>query len=57
VQLSVININGAVVKTEVFDASERNHVIRLSAISPGMYSLQLIQRGEIIAQGKVMVAN
>lgn len=57
VQLSVINISGEVVKTEVFDASERNHVIRLSAISPGMYSLQLIQRGEIIAQGKVMVAN
>ena len=55
VQLSIINLRGQIVKTEVFDASERNHVIKVSTLTPGMYMLHLTQKGKFIAQGKVMV--
>jgi len=55
VQLSVINLSGQIVKTEVFDASERNHVIKVNMLTPGIYMLQLTQKGKFVAQGKVMV--
>jgi len=55
VQLSVINLSGQIVKTEVFDASERNHVIKVNMLTPGLYMLHLNQKGKFVAQGKVMV--
>jgi hypothetical protein len=55
VQLSVINLSGQIVKTEVFDASERNHVIKVNMLTPGLYMLHLTQKGKFVAQGKVMV--
>ena len=55
VQLSIINISGQIVKTETFDASERNHVISVNELTPGMYMLHLTQKGKFVAQGKVMV--
>jgi hypothetical protein len=55
VQLAVINLNGQIVTTEVFDASERNHVIKVNDFAPGMYMLHLTQKGKFVAQGKVMV--
>ena len=55
VQLSVINLSGQKVKTETFDASERNQVIKVSTLAPGMYMLHLTQKGKFVAQGKVMV--
>lgn len=55
VQLSVINLSGQIVKTEAFDASERNHVIKVHDLTPGMYMLHLTQKGKFVAQGKVMV--
>lgn len=55
VQLSVINLNGQIIKTEVFDASGRNHVIKVTAFAPGMYMLHLTQKGKFVAQGKVLV--
>jgi len=55
VQLSIINLSGQIVKTETCEASERNHVIKVSALAPGMYMLHLTQKGKFIAQGKVMV--
>ena len=56
VQLSVINLSGQIVKTEVFDDSERNHVLPVTNLPPGMYMLQLSQKNKVIANGKVMVA-
>lgn len=53
--LSVINLSGQIVKTEVFDASERNHVIKVNMLTPGLYMLHLTQKGKFVAQGKVMV--
>jgi hypothetical protein len=53
--LSVINLSGQIVKTEVFDASERNHVINVNMLTPGLYMLHLNQKGKFVAQGKVMV--
>ncbi len=55
VKLSIINLRGHIVKTETFDASERNHVIGLTTLPPGMYMLHLTQKGKFVAQGKVMV--
>jgi hypothetical protein len=55
VQLSIINLSGQIVKTEVFDASERNHVITVNMLTPGLYMLHLTQKGKFVAQGKVMV--
>lgn len=55
VQLSIINLSGQIVKTEKFDASERNHVIRFNTLTPGMYMLHLTQKGKFVAEGKVMV--
>lgn len=55
VQISVINLSGQIVKTEVFDASERNHVIKVNKLTPGMYMLHLTQKGKFVAQGMVMV--
>jgi hypothetical protein len=55
VELSLINLSGQIVKTEVFDASERNHVINVNSLAPGMYMVHLTQKGKFVAQGKVMV--
>jgi len=55
IKLSIMNLSGQIVKTEVFDASERNHVIDVSHITSGMYVIHLTQKGKFIAQGKVMV--
>jgi hypothetical protein len=55
VQLSIIDLSGQIVKTEAFDASERNHVIKVNMLTPGMYMLHLTQKGKFVAQGKVMV--
>jgi hypothetical protein len=55
VQLSVINLSGQIVKTETFDASERNHVIKVNMLTPGLYMLHLTQKGKFVAQGRVMV--
>ncbi len=54
-KLSLMNLNGQIIKTEVFDASERNHVIKVASLTPGMYMLHLTQKGKFVAQGKVMV--
>lgn len=55
VQLSIQNLSGQIVKTEEFDASERNHVINVNSLALGMYMLHLTQKGKFVAQGKVMV--
>jgi len=55
IKLSIMNLSGQIVKTEVFDASERNHVIDISQFASGMYVIHLTQKGKFIAQGKVMV--
>lgn len=55
VQLSVINLSGQIVKTETFDASERNHVIKVNMLTPGLYMLHLTQKGKFVAQGRLMV--
>ena len=55
VQLSIIDLSGQIVKTEAFDASERNHVIKVNMLTPGMYMLHLTQKGKFVAKGKVMV--
>ncbi|HNX43082.1 MAG TPA: T9SS type A sorting domain-containing protein [Bacteroidales bacterium] len=55
VELSLINISGKIVNTDVFDASERNHVVNVSKLPEGMYVLHLTQKGKFVAQGKVMV--
>ncbi|MEI8048221.1 MAG: T9SS type A sorting domain-containing protein [Bacteroidota bacterium] len=54
-QLSLINLSGQIVKTEVFDASRRNHVLRVNTLPPGLYVIHLTQKGKFVAQGKVMV--
>ena len=56
VQLSLINLSGQIVKTDIVDASERNRVIDVSRLSSGIYMVQLTQRGKVIASGKVIVA-
>lgn len=54
-QLSFMNVSGLIVRTEVFDASERNHVVTVNKLTPGLYVLHLTQKGKFVAQGKVMV--
>ena len=54
-QLSFMNVSGQIVKTDMFDASERNHVVTVNKLPPGLYVLHLTQHGKFVAQGKLMV--
>ncbi|MEI6062881.1 MAG: T9SS type A sorting domain-containing protein [Bacteroidota bacterium] len=55
VQLQFINMQGQKMLEKVFDASERNQVLYIEHLVPGMYMLQLTQKGKVVAQGKMMV--
>lgn len=52
--LVVYNINGQMVYSETMEAGDRNHVILISGWAPGMYLIQLEQKGEKIAGGKLL---
>jgi len=54
-QLSFMNVSGQIVRTDIFDASERNHVVDVNKLPAGMYVMHLTQLGKFIAQGRVVV--
>lgn len=53
-ELVVYDINGKMVYNETLEAGGRNHVIMVSGWAPGMYLIQLEQKGVIIAGGKIL---
>jgi hypothetical protein len=55
VQITLMNLNGKIVKTDTFDASERNHVVAVNKLPSGLYVMHLTQQGKFVAQGRVMV--
>jgi hypothetical protein len=55
VQLTLMNVSGQTVKTEVFDASERNHVVTVNKLPAGLYVMHFTQHGKFVAQGRVML--
>lgn len=53
-ELVVHNINGQMVYSKTMEAGDRNHAIMVSGWVPGMYLIQLEQKGVIIAGGKIL---
>jgi len=53
-EIVVYDINGRLVYSETLDAGGKNHVINTTNWKPGMYLVELEQKGVRIAEGKVV---